>query len=212
MTTDTNQNTEDMLGRLEQLSTPAVADTKHGGVGVLHPTIEPIHDRCAFAGIARTVAIDPSAIWAPVQTLDSASSGEVIVVDVGDCVDEAVWGELLSQYAVANGVVGVVTNGAVRDISSVRDTGFPAFARASTPSGPSGSEEVGTNEPVTVGEVLIHPGDFLLGDESGVVVIDSEAIEKVLIEAETIAETEREVERLIGESDSLEGAFETAGM
>lgn len=212
MGSDTDPIDRTVLDQLKRCSTSAIADTKHERVKALSPDIEPVHTDCAFAGTVRTVSLDPSALWAPVQTLDTALEDEVVVVDADDSVDEAIWGELLSTFATAAGVTGMVTNGAVRDVSGVRDVGFPVFARAVTPRGPSGSEEAGRNVQVTVGGVSIDPGDVAVGDESGVVVIEREAVADVASAAEAIAETEREVDRLIGEGRSLEQAFEDAGM
>lgn len=201
-----------VLDRLERYSTSAIADTKHESVTTLAPAIEPVHSDCTFAGTVRTVTLDPSALWAPVRTLDTAFEDEVIVADTNDGVDEAVWGELLSTHANATGVRGVVTNGAVRDVSGIRDLGFPVFARGVTPRGPSGSEEVERNVRVTVGGAPIAPGDVLVGDESGVVAIERDAVEEVTSAAEAVVRTEREVVRLIEEGNSLERAFEDAGM
>lgn len=212
MATDDEPVDRTVLDRLEECSTSAVADTKHEGVKTLAPAIEPVHSDCTFAGTVRTVTLDPSALWAPVRTLDTALEDEVIVVDTDDSVDEAVWGELLSTHATATDVRGMVTNGAVRDISGIRDVGFPVFARAVTPRGPSGSQEADRNVRVTVGGAPINPGDVLVGDESGVVVIERDAVEEVAAAAEAVVQTEREVDRLIGEGRSLERAFEDAGM
>jgi len=212
MTTDDEPVDRKVLDQLKQYSTAAIADTKHERVKTLSSAIEPVHTDCVFAGTARTVELDSTALWAPVQTLDTALEGEVVVTDTDDSVDEAVWGELLSTYATAAGVRGMVTNGAVRDVSGIRELGFPVFARAVTPRGPSGSEEAERNGRVTVGDVPITPGDVLVGDESGVVVIERDAVEEVASTAETVVRAEREVERLIGEGKSLERAFEDAGM
>lgn len=203
---------ETLLHQLKRCSPSAIADTKHEGVQTLASTIEPVHSDCVFAGMVRTVTLDPSELWAPVQTLDTARENEVIVVDASDSVNEAIWGELLSTYAIATGVQGVVTNGAVRDISGIRAIGFPVFARTVTPRGPSGSEEAERNVRVTVGGASIAPGDVLVGDESGVVAIEREAIEAVTSAANVIARTEGKVGKLIDEGTSLERAFEDAGM
>lgn len=212
MPTDNDPVDDAVLDRLEQCSTSAIADTKHESVETLDSAIKPVHRDCTFAGTVRTVVLDPSALWAPVQTLDTALEDEVVVVDTDDSVEEAVWGELLSTYATATGVRGMVTNGAVRDVAGIRDVGFPVFARTVTPRGPSGREEAERNVPVTVGGVSIDSGDVLVGDESGVVAIDRGAAEDVASAAETVARTERDVDRFIGEGRSLERAFEDAGM
>lgn len=212
MPTDTEPLESAVLDRLEQCSTSAVADTNHGGVTTLASVIEPVHTDGAFAGPVRTVALDPASLSAPVRTLDAAREDEVVVVDAGNSTGEAVWGELLSTYAVAAGVRGMVTNGAIRDVSGIRDCGFPVFARAVTPRGPSGSDEAERNGRVTVGGASIAPGDVLVGDDSGAVVVERAAVEEVAAAAEAIAETEREADRLIREGRSLEEAFEDAGM
>lgn len=212
MTEEMDPSKEDLFDQLKSLSTSAIADTKHDGVTVIAPSVQPVHTACAVVGTARTVQLDAEALWAPVETLDEASEGEVIVVDTDECVDEAVWGELLSTYATATGVTGMVTNGAVRDVAGIREIGFPSFALARTPRGPSGSEEAETNVQVTVGDARIEPGDVIVGDESGVVVIERSAVDEVVPAAENIAEMEREVERLINEGKSLGMAFERAGM
>lgn len=134
------------------------------------------------------------------------------MVDTNDSSEETVWGELLSTYANAIGLRGVVANGAARDVAGVRDIGFPVFAQTVTPRGPSGHEEIERNVPVTVGDVSINPGDVLVGDESDIVAIDRDAVEDVTSAAETVAQTEREVDRLIDEGRSLEQVFEGAGM
>ncbi|MFC7009631.1 RraA family protein [Halalkalicoccus salilacus] len=152
------------------------------------------------------------ALWAPVQTLDTALEDEVVVVDTNDSIKEAIWGELLSTYAAAIGARGMVTNGAVRDVAGIRDIGFPVFARTVTPRGPSGREETDRNVQVTVGGVSIDSGDVLIGDESGVVAIDRDAVKDVTSAAERVAQTEHEVDRFIDEGRSLERAFEDAGM
>lgn len=212
MAQDTEPVDEAVLDRLKDCSAPAIADTKHDGVQVLSDEIEPVHTDCAFAGTARTVTLDPSSLWAPAQTLDTAREDEVVVVDADDRVEEAVWGELLSEYALRIGVRGVITNGAVRDVAGMRDAGFPAFARAVTPRGPSGREEVDRNVEVTVGGASIEPGDVLVGDETGVVVIDRDALEAVTSAAEDVAATEREVERLIDDGASLVTALDEGGI
>jgi 4-hydroxy-4-methyl-2-oxoglutarate aldolase len=212
MVTDNDPVDETILDQLKQFSTAAIADTKHESVKTLAPAIKPVHPDCAFAGTVRTVALDPSALWAPVQTLDTAREDEVVVVDADDSVDEAIWGELLSTHATATGVRGMVTNGAVRDISGIRDIGFPVFSQAVTPRGPSGSEEAERNVQLTVGGAPIDPGDVLVGDESGVIVIERAAVEEVTSAAEAVVQTEQDVDHLIGEGKSLEQAFEDAGM
>lgn len=211
MSADVKPLDEETITRLRQLSTSVVADTKHASVHVLTPTVEPAHVEDTVVGPARTVELDPEAIWPPIQTLDTAREGDIIVVDVDDCVHEAVWGELLSTYAVTTGVEGMVTNGAIRDIGGIRDVGFSVFAQARTPRGPSGSEETARNRPIRIGETQIESGDVVMGDETGVVVIERNCVGDVITAAESVAEKEHRVEQQITEGELLGEAFGEMG-
>ena len=208
MTSNTAPVDEVLLERFKRLSSGEIADTKLDTVTVLRPDIGALHTDCSVVGPVRTAMLDPSALCAPVGTLEDADEGEVVVIDADGCVDEAVWGDLLSAYATKRGVEGVVTNGAIRDVSGIRDLGFPAFARELTPRGPTGSgEEAERNVPVTVGGASIQPGDILVGDETGIVVIERDAAEDVLAAAEDIAEMERSVREHIDDGGALEDAL-----
>lgn len=198
---------EDLTERLQRLSTPAIADTNHDSVQVIASTIAPVHSHCEFVGIARTVRLDPSAVWAPIQTLENTREGEVIVIDAGGCVTEAVWGELLSMYADRMGAVGTVTNGAVRDINGIRDISYPIFAKARVPWGPSGRKEDATNVAVTVGQAIIEPGDILVGDETGLVVLRRNAGEEIVEAAERVKSNEHEVQKRVEDGETLAQAL-----
>lgn len=207
MTEDIPPIDDELLERSERLSSGEIADTKLDSVTVLRADIGALHTDCSVVGPVRTAMLDPSALCAPVGTLEDADEGEVVVIDTDGCIDEAVWGDLLSAYAIERGVGGIVTNGAMRDVSGVRELGFPAFARELTPRGPTGSEEAERNVPVTVGGASIQPGDILVGDETGVVVIERDAAEDVLAAAEDVAEMERDIREHVDGGGALEDAL-----
>lgn len=212
MTTESLPLERTMERRLNELTPSEVADTKHEGVQVVSHDIEAGHAHSDVSGVVRTVSLDPSALCAPVRALELAEEGEIIVVDAEDNDDEAIWGELLSTYAKTVGVTGVITNGAIRDVDGVRHLEFPAFSRTINPRGPSGDTERTQNEPVGVGGTTIHPGDVIVGNESGLVVIDRAVLGEVVEQAEDVKEAERDVERAIESGDTLEDAFERAGL
>lgn len=212
MSTDFEPPDDDVIERLGRLSAAAVSDADHPGTMVVSAAIEPVHTDCAFVGTARTTRLDPDALRVPLRTLMNAREGDVVVVDTGDDVSEAVWGELLSTYAERVGAVGLVTNGAVRDVAEIRALSYPVFARGRTPRGPSGATEEATNVPVTVGGATIEPGDVLVGDETGVVVIRRDEVTAVTEAAEAVEATEREVQRRIEQGEELDRIFETVGM
>ncbi len=123
--------------------------------------------------------------------VEGAEPGDIIVVEQRTGVDAASWGGNLSIGAQVHGVAGVVVDGPVRDIDDSRRLDFPVFARTHTARTARGRiVEVATNEPVTIGEVTVVPGDYVVADGSGVAFIPKAEIERVLETAETIVQRE----------------------
>jgi regulator of RNase E activity RraA len=117
---------------------------------------------------ARTMAGDSSTLH---HAVAAAPSGSVLVVDAGGYVDRAVWGEILTVAAVARGLRGAVIDGAIRDVEAIRRMEFPVFARAHTPAGPHKGWVGDWGRAVSCGGVAVEPGDFVIGDSDGVVVV-----------------------------------------
>jgi regulator of RNase E activity RraA len=110
-----------------------------------------------------------------------AQPGDVIVIDVGGRTDVCTWGENHSMRAKSRGIAGLVVHGAVRDSEWIRRTGFPVLCRGCSPVASKWDlESVAVNEPVTIGGVLIRPGDLIYGDADGVLVIPREQSAAVL--------------------------------
>jgi regulator of RNase E activity RraA len=124
--------------------------------------------------------------------IEMAQPGEVIVMEQRTGVDAACWGGNLSLGAKLREVAGVIVDGPARDVDEARDYDFPVFARCATSRTARGRiVETGTNVPITVGEVTVTPGDFVVADGSAVVFIPAAEIERVLETAEAIAARER---------------------
>lgn len=111
----------------------------------------------------------------------------------------------MTTGAVVNGLEGAVLDGGVRDVEEIeRDFGFPVFARNVTPATTVGRfKTVSANEPVVVGGVTVNPGDLIVGDRDGVVVVPADMVDEVLKLALDIEEREREQTKLIHEAKSL---------
>ncbi|MHB8105039.1 MAG: orotidine 5'-phosphate decarboxylase / HUMPS family protein, partial [Dehalococcoidales bacterium] len=155
-----------------KVSTANISDAMHktGELKGLQPVWYGEPGELKFAGPAITVRTYNGDWSAPVQAIDQAKPGDVLVIDAcrGDI---AVWGELATNSCKSKGVVGVVIDGAVRDIDDIRKLKFPLFARSFTPTAgePKGFGEI--NAPIEVCERKVEPGDWIIGDESGVVVV-----------------------------------------
>jgi len=153
---------------LEQVSAANLSDALHRG-GVLEG-IRPLLPGIRMVGRALTVRTYPGDWAKPVQAIDVAEPGDVIVIDAGG-VGPALWGELATHSALQKGLAGVVIDGALRDSDDIIALRFPAFSRLVMPNAgePKGFGEIGV--PVTVGNVRVESGDWLLGDGDGVVVL-----------------------------------------
>lgn len=138
--------------------------------------------------------------------IDEAPAGSVIVISIeGGEPNVAVWGGLMTAGAVANGHAGAVLDGGVRDLTEIRrDYGFPVYARDVSPATTVGRyRTVASQVPVCVGGVMVHPGDIIVGDVDGVVVVPKDSAEAVLAMAREIDARELEQAKLIIEERSL---------
>lgn len=180
---------------LEKVSCSNISDAMHRG-GVL-PGLFPVligFDKKMF-GPAVTVRTYPGDWAKPVEAIDVAQPGEVLVIESGGQTP-AVWGELATNSAVVRELSGVVVNGAVRDVPEIRKLQFPTFAAAITPNAgePKGFGEI--NIPIKVNGVSVFPGDWIVGDQDGVVCIPQEKLVEIANRAMDVLEREN---RLRGE-------------
>ncbi len=105
------------------------------------------------------------------RALDIAQPGDVLVVDGGGCMERSLAGEIMITYAEKKGLAGIVVNGALRDLDGILRSSIPVYAKGITPQGPFKNGPGEINVPVCCGGVVVLPGDILVGDLDGVVVI-----------------------------------------
>lgn len=179
------------LERLEATLYAAVVSDALDDLGFRHQAmadrLRPIGPVTTFMGRARTIACidtyhmedDPYAM--EIAAIDSIVTGEVVVVSTGESKRNAPWGELLSTAAIARGARGAVVDGLVRDVRRIQELGFPLFAAGVKPVDSKGRGRVlAFNVPVQCGGVLVHPGDLVVGDLDGIVVVPASAVDAVL--------------------------------
>jgi 3-hexulose-6-phosphate synthase/6-phospho-3-hexuloisomerase len=192
---------KDLLDAFSKVSSCNVADAQHkkGAMKGIHPRIK---HGVKMAGKALTVHT-VNGDWAkPVEAIDKAKPGDVIVIDA--CGGEiAVWGELASWSCKTKEVAGVVIDGAVRDIDSIIDLEFPCFSRhiASNAGEPKGYGGIG--QEIVCGGVTVKSGDWIVGDESGVVVVPQEHALEVANRALDVLERENRVREEIKRGGTL---------
>lgn len=117
------------------------------------------------------------------KAIDMALPGEIIVVDVQGDVTNAVTGEIMMRQAVKRGIAGVVVDGAVRDADALRTLPMPVYAAGIQPNGPFKDGPGEINVPVCCGGIVVKPGDILVGDADGIVVIDPQDAPEILKKA-----------------------------
>lgn len=145
--------------------------------------------------------------------VDATPAGAVVVLATGGCLDAAVWGELLTTRMLARGGVGVVTDGATRDVGRLRRLGVPAFAAGITPLDSMGRVRVtGWGEPVTCAGVVVAPGDLMRGDEDGVVVVPGALAREALDAAETKLGLEHVVREALERGESAAELYDRHGV
>lgn len=136
--------------------------------------------------------------------IEAAEPGDIIVCEQRTGLDAACWGGNLTIGAQMRNVAGAIIEGPARDIDESRQLGFPVFARTITGRTARGRiVEVATGEPIQVGEVTVHPGDYVIADASSVVFIAQAEIERVLEAAENIWQRESLIAQALREGNPI---------
>lgn len=166
---------------IERFRTLAVANVSDvmarlNGAGA---QLRPMHREGVLAGRALTVRTRPGDNLVIHKALDMAVERDVIVVDAGGDLTNALIGELMVAYAKKKGVAGFVINGAIRDYGTISKDVFPVFAAGITHRGPYKDGPGEVNVPIALGSQVVHPGDLILGDADGVIAVPVDEAAKV---------------------------------
>ena len=136
--------------------------------------------------------------------IEAAQHGDIVVVEQSTGIDAASWGGNLTIAAKARNIAGVIVEGPARDIDDCIALDFPVFARVHTCRTARGRiVEVSTGEPITVGDVTVTPGDFVIADGSGIVFIAQADVERVLKTAEEIVVREEAIAQALREGNPV---------
>jgi RraA family protein len=169
-----------------------------GGAG-----LRPMHGGGVLAGPAFTVKTRPGDNLMVHKALDIAEPGDVLVVDAGGDLTNAIIGELMVAHATARRLGGIVIHGAIRDVAAIRAGSLPVYAAGVTHRGPYKDGPGEINVPVVIGGMVVAPGDLILGDDDGLVCVPIDVAESVLAatEAKHAAEGRQMAEIAAGTSD-----------
>jgi len=164
--------------------------------------VRPIFEGARAVGPVLTVRTCPGDWAKPVEAVDRADAGDILVIDAGG-VPPAVWGELATHSAVTRKLSGVVICGAIRDVGDIRAMRFPAFASLITPAAaePKGLGEIGV--PVRIGGQHVETGDWAVADDDGVVVVPRRMVVEAANRAMDVLEKENRLRREIEDGGTL---------
>src|SRR3954463_7962671 len=191
--TEIDRPSAETVAAFHAFDTPAISDMMNR-LYTMKPTIQALTDpNIKLIGPACTVKVYPGDNLMVHKSLDVLQPGDVVVVDTSASAMTAVLGDLISTKARHRGAVGFVVDGLIRDLPGIQALGdFPVFARGVTPIGPLHRGPGEINFPISAGGIVVNPGDVVVGDANGVVVVPREIASDLL---------QRLIDRKAAESD-----------
>lgn len=168
----------ELLAAYRGVQSSIISDCMERAYGTIG--IRPYHRAGHMAGTAVTVKTRPGDNLALNEALKLARPGDVIVVDGGGDVSQALAGEIMVTQALSLGLAGFVIDGAIRDLGAIKVMDFPCYARDVCHRGPYKNGPGAINVPVCVGGLIVNPGDLVVGDDDGVIALSSELARELL--------------------------------
>ncbi len=183
-----------LIKELSYFDTATVHEAS-GGRGALESGIKPVDPKSRLCGPAITVAGRPGDNLMLHKAIYVAERGDVLVVTVGGFVEAGPWGEIMTVAAQVRGIAGLVLDGSIRDSIAIQGLGFPAFCKGLCIKGTTKDGLGEINHPVDIGGVRVHPGDVVLGDADGVVVVYQKDLAEVLEKCKLRKEKEERIKK-----------------
>jgi len=164
-----------------------------GGRGALPAEIKPISLGMRVLGPAFPLASPPGDNLMLHHALAEAPPGCVLVADAKGYMNAGCWGDIMTLAAITRGIAGLVFYGSVRDRAEIVESGFPVFASGVCIRGTSKDKKAPLGVPILVGDVTVHPGDIVVGDDDGVVVVPRDKVEEVVVASQVRVEKEAQI-------------------
>jgi 4-hydroxy-4-methyl-2-oxoglutarate aldolase len=189
-----------------------------GRVGSVTPAIKPLAKGVHILGPAVTVLCHPRDNLMLHKALQIAQPGDVLVASTGGYPDAGYWGGLMATSAMARKLGGLAIDGGVRDSEEMIAMGFPVFCRVTCMRGTTKGVLGTVNLPILFGEVTVNPGDLVLGDDDGIVIVAQKDMEKVLAASRKRVENEEQKSAALSagtssmELNKLEPVLKALGM
>ncbi|MHC1598002.1 MAG: RraA family protein [Candidatus Methanofastidiosia archaeon] len=198
--------THENLVALKKITTASAADVL-GGKSIMHSSIKPFEVGTKVVGRAFTATTPPGDMLTCYWALHDAPKGSILVIDGGGYTEAAIWGSLMTLEAKMKNIAAVIIDGSIRDLDTIRELDFPIYAIASSPRDGSICSIGELETTITCGGATVKPGDYILGDDDGVVVISDKYIDHVLSKAKDSLEMEEKIKSEISSGKSLYDIF-----
>lgn len=194
-------STPQLITQLRDLGAATVYEAQ-GAKGALDSGMKPIDPTSRLAGPAYTVDARPADNLILHHAVMKAQPGDVLVVDAKGFLEAGPWGDVLTILAIKRGIAGMVINGCVRDANLIISLGFPIFCRGLSIKGTAKNQPGKVGVPVMIGDVVINPGDIIVGDRDGLVVVAKDEVEKTVASAVSREEKEDKMREAIEQGAS----------
>ena len=182
---------KELVDRFRGIPTSIISDMLNR-MNAMHASIKPVTQNVRIAGPAVTVKCMVGDNIMSHHAIYIAEEGDVLVIDARGHVDTSVWGFIQTTASRLRKLEGVVIDGAIRDVQETRESGYPVFCKGATPAGPHKGWGGSINEPIQCGGVPVSPGDIIVGDDDGVVVVPQGVAKEVL---------DKSLERMVEEEE-----------
>ena len=197
---------EELIEVLKALPVATVYEAA-GKLGDVAPSIRPMIEGVRLAGPAFTLKTMPGDNLAVFRAISEAPRGSVLVIDGGGTDRVTIWGGTSTVAAQAKGLAGCVTNAAVRDLDEIRELRFPVYAPGAAVRGTAKSHPGWMNIPVSIGDAIVRPGDIVLGDSDGLLIVAFERAEEIAAKALERRKNEEAREARLRSGESIQAVL-----
>lgn len=187
--TDFKRLDKELIQRLSALATSDIDDV--AGRNLALSSSFKKFGKSKICGSAFTIKLEPRDNLVLAAALDIAQPGDILVIDGANETERALVGDLLATYAETRGILGMIVNGAIRDVDELNQMdNFTVYAKSVSPNGPYKTKQGSMNTQIIIDNIVINPGDIIVGDSDGVIVIDQNQANDIIDLAEKMKERE----------------------